>query len=258
MPKKLFSLIIICFIIAALFVPSMVFADDTTKEMVEEIIEGNQDYLVLANIIEKGTMAYEVEIFEVINQPLGDDTDTKDKSPQILDKHINVEGFKNYVYYDDFDYRPQKGDNVLLSLDFNGNSYRIKNGAYRVDSTSHEQFSFMVPESFKGTVEALELNALYIFVNSNGEIKNLTIKENAVYGKDENGEDKKLEILGGLKFIDEFGDTSEKPAPVDIYNNTNGNNSESKWRLAAFIIIIGAVIGVFVVKLNQKLERRYD
>ncbi len=258
MLKKIFSLIIICFIIAVSVIPSAVFADDTTREMVEEIIEGNQDYLVLANIIEKGTMAYEVEIFEEIKSPSAEDTDTSDKSSQILDKHINVEGFKNYVYYDDFDYRPQKGDNVLLSLDFNGNSYRIKNGAYRVDSTSHEQFSFMVPESFKGTVEALELNALYIFVNSNGEIKNLTIKENAVYGKDENGEDKKLEISGGLKFIDEFGDTSEKPAPVDIYNNPNQDNNEGKWRVAALIIIIGAVLGVFVVRLNKKFEKRYD
>lgn len=258
MPKKLFSFVIICFIVILSAFPTISFADDTTREMVEEIIKGNQDYLVLANIIEKGTVAYEVEVYEEIKLPSDESSNTKNKSSEILDKRINVEGFKNYMYYDDFDYRPQKGDNVLLSLDFNGNSYRIKNGAYRVDSTSHEQFSFMIPESFKGSEEALELNALYIYVNSNGEIKNLTIKENAVYGKDENGEDKKLEIALGLKFIDEFGDTSEKPAPVDIYNNPNANTNESKWRIAAAIIIIGAVLGVFVVKLNKKFEKRYD
>jgi len=267
MLKKSISLIIICLFVLALILPVGVLADEVSRAKVEDIISGNQDYLVLANIIEKGTSAYEVQVFEEItakdeegNTSSKDTVNTqgeKTNSDKNHDNRIFVEGFDKYMYYDNFDYRPQKGDNVLLSLKFNGNSYTIKNGAYRVDSTSHEQFSFLLPESFNGSQEALELSALYIYINSNGEIKDLSIKEDAIYGKDANGNEKKMEITSGLKFLDEFGDTSEKQSAVEIYGQTQQTKTQSKWHLVVIILLSGAVSGIVFVRLIKKYEKRY-
>ena len=184
--KRIISFVSAFFIVFSLF-SSIAFADSTSKQKVEDIISGKQDYLVLANIIEKGTSAYEVQVIEEINIK-GKDEEKK----SIVGERINIFGFKNYMYYDSFDYRPQKGDNVLLSLEIRGNMYSVKNGAYLVDSASHEQLKFKVPDVYNGTQEALEINALYIYVHSNGDINNLTIKKNGIYGKDANGEAMKI------------------------------------------------------------------
>lgn len=237
---------------------SVSFADNATKQKVEDIIAGKQDRLVLVNIIEKGTSAYEVQVFEEIG--INDENEDDKKETSLLGKRINVIGFKNYMYYDNFDYRPQKGDNVLVSLEErSGNSYAVKNGAYLVDSTSHEQLKFKVPDVFNGTQEALEINALYIYVHSNGEINNLTIKKDGIYGKDANGEAMKVEALSGVVYIDEYGDQTENPsAPVERYDDNSFNNPGSKWELVLLIILLGAVSGLGVVKLVRKLEKRYD
>lgn len=258
MLKKFLIISLACFVAFANLFALTISADDITKQKVEQIIAGNQDYLVLANIIEKGTSAYEVEVFEEIGVA-NNEEGSKKEDGGIVNLRINVSGFKTYMYYENIDYRPQKGDNVLLSLEFNGNSYSIKNGAYLVDSTSHEQFRFKVPDIYNGTGEALELNALYIYVHSNGEINNLTIKNDGIYGKDANGKEKKIAMSSGITFIDEYGDTTENPtAPVERYDENTGVKTESKWRIVLAIIIIGSVAGFGVIKLNKKFQKRYD
>ena len=256
--KKIISFISALFIVFASMSFKIAFADTTSKQKVEDIIAGKQDFLVLANIIEKGTSAYEVQVFEEIG--INDENEDAKKETSLLGKRINVVGFKNYMYYDNFDYRPQNGDNVLVSLEErSGNSYAVKNGAYLVDSTSHEQLKFKVPDVFNGTQEALEINALYIYVHSNGEINNLTIKKDGIYGKDANGEAMKVEALSGVVYIDEYGDQTENPsAPVERYDDNSFNNSDRKWELVLLIILLGAVSGLGVVKLVRKLEKRYD
>lgn len=258
MLKKLFSLLTICFLV--LSVPNPAFADDLSRTMVEQIIAGGQDYLVFASIVEKGSSAYEVQVIEEIGAK-STEADDKASSDADSDKDtkIFVEGFEKYMYYDNNDYRPQKGDNVLLSLKFNGNSYTIQNGAFRVDSTSHEQFKFMMPDKFKSSEEALELSALYIYIYSNGETKDLTIKDGAIYGKDANGAQQKIEINDdGIEFLDEFGDTSEKPSAVELYGQTPQKETHSKWPLALIIIVVGAFAGPLFVNIIKKFEKRYD
>mgnify|MGYP003289537419 CR=1 FL=1 len=256
--KKIISFISVFFIAFASLSFGMAYADNSTKQKVENVIAGKQDRLVLVNIIEKGTSAYEVQVFEEIKTK--DENEESKNEDSLVGKRINVVGFKNYMYYDNFDYRPQKGDNVLISLDERGgNSYAVKNGAYLVDSTSHEQLKFKVPDVFNGTQEALEINALYIYVHSNGEINNLTVKKDGIYGKDANGEAMKVEAQSGIVYIDEYGDQTENPsAPLERYDDNSFNNSESKWELVLLIILIGAISGFGVVKLVRKFEKRYD
>ncbi|MBO5744097.1 MAG: hypothetical protein J6R68_07425 [Clostridia bacterium] len=252
--KKIISFISALFIVFAFLSFSVAFADNTSKQKVEDIIAGKQDFLVLANIIEKGTSSYEVQVIEEINIK-GKDEEKK----SIEGDRINVLGFKNYMYYDSFDYRPQKGDNVLLSLESRGNMYGVKNGAYLVDSASHEQLKFKVPDVYNGTQEALEINALYIYVHSNGEINNLTVKKNGIYGKDANGEDMKIEAQGGIVFIDEYGDQTENPtAPVERYDGNSSYANQSKWHIVLLILVFGSLIGLGVVKMVRKFEKRYE
>jgi len=116
-----------------------------------------------------------------------------------------------------------------------------------------------VPDVFNGTQEALEINALYIYVHSNGDINNLTVKKDGIYGKDANGEAMKVEALSGVVYIDEYGDQTENPsAPVERYDDNSYSLSSSKWELVLFIILLGAVSGFGVVKLARKLEKRYE
>ncbi len=256
--KKIISFISALFIVFVSMSFKIAFADTTSKQKVENVIAGKQDRLVLVNIIEKGTSAYEVQVFEEIKAK--DENEDSKNEDSLVGKRINVVGFKNYMYYDNFDYRPQKGDNVLISLDERGgNSYAVKNGAYLVDSTSHEQLKFKVPDVFNGTQEALEINALYIYVHSNGEINNLTVKKDGIYGKDANGEAMKVEAQSGIVYIDEYGDQTENPsAPLERYDDNSFNNSDSKWEIVLLIILIGAISGFGVVKLVRKFEKRYD
>lgn len=256
--KKIISFISVFFMAFASLSFGIAYADNTTKQKVEDVIAGKQDHLVLVNIIEKGTSAYEVQVFEEISS--NDENEDEKKENSLAYKRINVVGFKNYMYYDNFDYRPQKGDNVLISLEERGsNSYAVKNGAYLVDSTSHEQLKFKVPDVFNGTQEALEINALYIYVHSNGEINNLTVKKDGIYGKDTNGEAMKVEALSGIVYIDEYGDQTENPeAPVERYDDNSIDVSNSKWELVLLIILLSAVAGLGIVKLVRKLEKRYD
>lgn len=254
MQKRIISFLLLSLVFIIALFPVAINADNSTKQKIENIIDGKQDYLVLVNIIEKGTSDYEVQVFEEI----GSKDDEENKLPSIKDERIYVSGFSGYMYYDNTDYRPQKGDNVLLSLDYRSGRYSVKNGAYLVDSTSYEQLKFKMPDVFNGTQEALEINALYIFVNSNGAINSLTIKNDGIYGKDANGEAKKVEAVNGIVYIDEYGDHTENPtAPVERYNE-NSLGVKSKWKLVFFIIILGAVSGLGVVKLVRKLEKRYE
>jgi len=256
--RKFITAILLYIIIASVITPFNVFADESTRPVVEEVISGNQDYLVFASIIEKGSSAYEVQVYEEVGAK--DDVAESDSNiPDVeLNQRISVVGFENYMYYENYDQRPKKGDNVLLSLQFNGNSYSIKNGAYKVDFTSREQFSFLVPETLNGSEEALELNALYVYVKSNAEVKELSIRDGAIYGKDANGVEEKKEIQGGLIILDEYGDTTEKPPAVEMYTKSEIGKSDSKWQYAAAIIIAGAILGVFVVKLFSKYEKKVE
>lgn len=266
--KSVISLIICILLI---FPSSVVNADTNTLPMIEAIIAGKQDKLVFATIVSIGDSVCSVEVMEEIGEEKRasntskDDSynvdEDKDKLTSVVGEKIEVEGLKSYMYYEGFDHRPKKGDNVLLSLTFSGNVYKIKNGAFYVNAASHDTFNFIVPDTIDGTQSAMELTALYRFVGSDGKNADYTIKNSAVYTHDtaNNGLEIKIEEQEGITFVNEKGETT-KEADVGgtLTRSDAGQNNPYSWLHAIWIIILGAIVGMFIVKLVIKLEKRSE
>jgi len=172
-----------------------------------------------------------------------------------MQKDIYVEGLTSYMYYDNYDYQPKRGDNVLLSLTFNGNTYSVKNGAFKVDYADIDNFNFIIPDGVGSDVMA-ELSALHLYVESDGKRGDIFVEDNKVYGYNTDG--RQEEIIGqfGLKFIDEFGDTTENTA-TDIPGSSKSRQYDPHvWIKALFIIAVGLIAGGFVGYIVVKLEKR--
>ncbi len=228
--------------------------------LVENIIAGKQDKLIFATIVSIGDRVCNVEVMEEIGEDgKKDDDDTIAES--IVGKKIGVEGFRTYMYYEDFDHSPKIGDNVLLSLAKNGNQYRIKNGAFYVSAASHDSFNFIVPDTIDSTRGAMQLTALYRFVGSNGKNADYTIKDLVVYTHDtaNNGIEIKITTQEGLIFVNEKGETTKEAEP-GMSSSILGRDADSKytWIIATAIILIGMVAGLFVSRFFIRLEKKAD
>ena len=100
--KKLAISVLLCMLIFSAVMPLYASADESTRQMVEEVISGNQDFLVFASIIEKGTSAYEVQVYEEIGVKTVEGASGSDASGTNVDQRINVVGFENYMYYENY------------------------------------------------------------------------------------------------------------------------------------------------------------
>ena len=158
---------------------STAFADSETKKMVENIIKGNQDYLVFASLGNKDASYFDVQVIDVIGE--GDSLTDNEKEALVkrFEKSISVAGIDTYMYYGDNGDKPRTGDNVLISINsLNSDTYIVKNGIFRVDSLSISQFKFEVPQTIDGSEEAREIQALYTYVYTDGKINDIEIVVN--------------------------------------------------------------------------------
>lgn len=264
--QKLFKSLtafLICSLITAFSIAAS--ADTDTLAMAEAIIAGKQDKLVFATIVSIGDNVSSVEVMEEIGEDKKENVKDEDggheRGVSILGEKIEVEGLESYMYYDGFNHRPKIGDNVLLSLTFSGNVYKVKNGVFYVSAASHDTFNFIVPDTVDGTAGAMELTALYRFVGSNGKNADYTIKDSVVYTHDaaNNGVEIRIEEQEGITFVNEKGETTKEAESGIVANrDTYAQSSPYNWIKAVLIIFVGAVIGMFIVKLVVKLEKRSE
>ena len=232
-------------------------ADSESAAKVAKMISGAQDYVIMANITDKGDSAYTVEVIEQIG--FIDKNDSDEQKKDLTGSVIEVENLNSYMFYGDYEYTPCKGDNVLLSLSFNGNSYTVENGAYRVDYASLNTFNFIVPDSVDGTVDAMELTALYLYVRSNGQNSDYIVRGGIVYTHGDNGVERTIKDQSGIKFIDEKGETTKNSPGGDADLSDDSQVSVSgKWIYTFVIVIAGALAGCVFVRIYIKLERGND
>ncbi len=241
---------------------TMVLADSDSKKIVENIIKGNQDYLVFASLGNKDASYFDVQVMDIIGEGDALTDQEKENLQRRFEKSISITGIDSYMYYGENDDKPRTGDNVLISINaLNADTYVIKNGVFRVDSLSISQFKFEVPQTIEGTDEAKELQALYTYVYTDGKINDIEIKADGVYYKkaDSNSYEKQAENVG-IGFLDEFGDPTEgvDNKYPELQNADDGNSAESKWKLVAFILVLGLVMGAVVIRILKKIEKRYD
>lgn len=255
MKRKFFALLLVCLNLVACF-SDYAYADSESSAKVAKMISGGQDCVIMANISEKGESAYTVEVIEQIGIVNGNDSGDNSKT-SIEGSVIEVENLNSYMFYGDYEYTPCKGDNVLLSLSFNGNSYAVENGAYRVDYASHNMFNFIVPDSVDGTVDAIELTALYLYVRSNGQNSDYIVRGGVVYTHSDNGIERVIKEQRGIKFIDKKGETTKNSpgGEADLVDEPINSSNGNKWIYTLVIIAVGALLGCVFVRVYTKLER---
>jgi len=267
MIKKIFSVIFALALCVCSVSPATVFADDATAEKVEKIISGDQDYLVLAVLgAKESNRSFDVTVYDIIGSTGDEEEGAEADIEKVFPNSINVYGIDSYMYIDSDDYsrNPIKGDNVLISIErVNEDNYNVKNGIFLVDSIAREQFRFEIPEVMSGTPEKNELSALWVYVYTNGEIDDITIKKDCiVYSRGEKKEEIDILDTRGIKLVDEFGDpiSSEDGAYSELQNGGSASKEvgQSKWKLVSVILVIGLIMGVFFVKFIKKFDKRFE
>ncbi len=254
-------MLLACVILTFVFQAMGVFASNLSS--IQNIIAGKQDKLIFATIVSVGSRVCSVEVMEEVGEDTNADNKedaTHETNPSILGEKIDIEGLNSYMYYEGFDHNPKIGDNVLLSLTFNGNAYRVKNGAFYVSAASHDTFNFIVPDTIDNTSGAMELTALYRFIGTNGKNADFTIKDSVVYTHDtaKGGVEIKIEKQEGLTFVNEKGETTKETEKDNINDNYGVTDNKSKWIFACLIIVVGAFSGLFLTKLAIRFEKKMD
>lgn len=239
------------------------FSASESLDRIEAIIAGKQDKLVFGTVSKIGSSVSSVSVMEEIGGDMPEDDENEDTEiPSIVGQEIEISNLSSYMYFDNVSQTPKIGDNILVSLTFDGNVYHVKNGVFLVNEASYSTFKFLVPESVDETDSLMELTALYKFVSSNGKNADYTVKNSAVYSHDINNNEIKTTEPEGIVFIDESGaktkETSE--ASNDSSNSGIGAYQESPytWIKAAALILVGMIAGAFVVRLIAKLEKRSE
>ena len=249
--SKAFILIAVCISIVISSVAALAATDTLT--MIENIIAGKQDKLIFATVVSIGNNICSVEVMEEIGEDKKAEAESTTGS--------RGEGLRAYMYYDGFNHRPKIGDNLLLSLTFNGNAYKVKNGAFYVNAASHDTFNFIVPDTIDNTPGAMELTALYRFVGSNGKNADYSIRDSVVYTHDtaNNGVEIRITEQEGISFVNEKGETTkEAESGMSVGSESAARDYNSRWIWAAVIIVIGSACGLMVVKMIIKYEKRSE
>ncbi len=241
-----------------------VFADNNSQRKIEDIIAGRQDYLVFASLGNKDTSFFDVQVMGVI----GNDDNLTDQEKEDLEKRfeksINISGIDSYMYFGENDDKPRTGDNVLVSMNHTGqDNYIVKNGVFKVDSVSIEQFRFEVPETLDDTAEAKELGALYTYVYTDGDITDIVIKDDGVYYRNSDSEKyKKQAANAGISLLDEFGDPTDdetiKYPELQEDDQSKDGSADSKWHIVFVILVVGMALGAMFIKILKNIDKRYD
>lgn len=239
------------------------YASTNNLSKIEAIIAGKQDKLVFATISNIGSSASSISVIEEIGDIVHDeDGEEEVEIPSVVGQEIEISGLSSYMYFSPENQTPKIGDNILVSLSFEGNVYHIKNGAFLVNEASYSTFKFLVPESVENTDGAMELTALYKFVSSNGKNADYTVKNSAVYTHDINNNEVRTTEPEGIVFVDESGTkTKETVEPSGVVSGDTVNpehTSPYTWIKASFVILLGMIVGVFVVRGIMRLEKRSE
>jgi hypothetical protein len=115
---------------------------------------------------------------------------------------------------------PLEGDYVLLSLNKVGPDFKVAWGAYKVDSLDYKNLSVVLPENPEVWPQ-MEVAAIKVFVNSDGQIAEFAFDENSVYA----GEEKIVifgEGIGDNENTDEVAHKDEKQTKESSSTGTIG------------------------------------
>ncbi len=238
------------------------FSASESLDRIEAIIAGKQDKLVFGTVSKIGSSVSSISVMEEIGSDVPEDDENEAEIPSIVGQEIEISNLSSYMYFDSVSQTPKIGDNILVSLTFDGNVYHVKNGVFLVNEASYGTFKFLVPEGVDETDSLMELTALYKFVSSNGKNADYTVKNSAVYSHDINNNEIRTTEPEGIVFIDESGAKTKETSEASNDSSNSGIGAYQKssytWIKAAALILVGMIVGAFAVRLIAKLEKRSE
>lgn len=273
--KKRFAVICV-FLITTIFLTQAVYA----KKIAKAVFDDKTDYLILATVSDITDNYVSVDYFDSIRKFNPDPNDKKAVSAkEQLPEKFNIQKF-HYSYCTDHadEYnQPKIGDNIFASIQKTGDTYRIKNCAYKVDTVDIKTLNFLVPETMKGEDCMDDIAALAYFAASGGAETKYEFDGGNVYLKrnDENVSiypNAKLKLP--IKYINKNGKVTDgTDNTADVINITPQGTAHNSafWHLmyggtalqigvrriaSAAIIAIGIVLVVSVMYISRRKKNK--
>ncbi len=227
------------YVICLIFLVVSLFSSNVYANKIDGYFEGQKQFNMLATIVDAGDTTYTISCGHILSSP---------NNASIPEK-IVLNKFR-YAYdseqADNYN-TPHLGDNIIISVKYNGSSYEIQNGVYMVNTVTYSSSFIFIPKELTKKEDILKLSALAYYIRSNGECVEYDFKSDSVYSKDG------FEILPSkyLKTI-ETDKISGRQEETDKQSGMFSN--ESKWIVGSFIIIFGMLLGLVVlVFINKKI-----
>ena len=229
------------FLIAALLVLCLL-ATSVSADTEDDMLDGNQDYIVLGSVknIEKDHIIITVDhvLGRRASELVGDDIKVNKFAYTYCTKHIPVD-FSN----------PIVSDNVVISLDADGDIYKMKNGAFKVDSNEYASCKIInhADETNEDCIKALA--RITCFVRSDTKVNEFEFDDQGnIYAVYPQSMQQCIRIVDGEGNI-VADDIVEEASPDNRVIPANPNDDDTvdkRWIYAAVILVIGAVAGVIV------------
>ena len=221
---------------------------------ISDITNGEQDFLVLGTVVDIDDKYVLLEHYQTIRFRNGiEKTFTRNDN-------IKISKFR-YSYcedHSDISLTPRVGDNVFISLNRNGNTYTMVNGAYKISSVDYKMLTFYASESMKGNDCLADIVALAYFVRTNGTGRNFDFENGVLTTK---LDDKVLtlypteNITDMVTFLDLEGNIVDAAVTKDVIiqgeNIFNSDSDDYRWIVACFVILLSCISGgVVIYKFN--------
>ncbi len=259
--KKVFA-----FALSVLFLIAMIPSAFAAKSTAQKVIESKENNLILATISDVGQDFITVEVFDNVKRATLNTQDKNTFKGNIPpDTTINIQKFK-YSYceeHSDSYNTPKIGDNIFISIQTDGNTYKVSGCAYKVDTVDVKTINFLVPAPMKAQKCMYDITAISYFVASNGMPLEFVFEEDAISIKHKDGISKiypQADFEMPIKYIDSQGRVvSGTVESKDVINYDSTLNQPSAnltltkqaakdnaWVFSIIIIVSGTLIGLVV------------
>lgn len=222
---------------------------------VNDILNGNQDYLLLGTIKDINGDDITVTVDNTVgNAELPIDT-----------KDIIIDKFE-YSYCEEHVPKsfngPKIGDNLFVSVNYKSGKYTLAGGAYKVDSSEIKNCSVIVYSNMKGEDCLSDAVKISYFIRTNGKITEFKSDNGNIYAISDNEKILIYPLPGNesIKMVDKDGKIISNNDIDDVMpivpNAPQENKSNNNRRVAALLIIAtGALSGVVVFYILHAKKR---
>lgn len=235
----MFKKIIAC-IICIIAIVSLMFLN-TYANNVSGYFEDNDQFVILATIIDASDTTYTISCGHILSAP----------EYSALPEIITVNKFR-YGYdseqADNYN-TPHLGDNIIISIKYNGYSYEIRNDVYMVNTVTYSSAFVFIPKELTKARDIAELSSLAYYIRSNGESVEYEYRNDSVFLKD-GFEIKPSDYLKIIETDKTTGRQEEYDESVKSFVERNA------WIVGTIIIVFGMIIGlVALLIINKKIIR---